>query len=134
MLYPLITLPLFASIAPFLLWPIEYIFPYPHIVEELWKAMCIPILLQYPTKKKQLFIALATGSVFAFSESILYVFQFIQQGSLETVVWRLVLTTLLHSGTLYLMLCTTYINKKLLPIGLALGILIHYFYNIILSR
>lgn len=134
MFYPLITLPLFASIAPFLLWPIEYIFPYPYIVEEFWKVLCIPILLSYSPRKIQLFIALLTGFVFALSESVLYVFNIIQNGSFETLIVRLILTTLLHSGTLCLMLGTTYINKKLLPVGLILGIFIHYFYNMLLSH
>jgi hypothetical protein len=72
--------------------------------------------------------------VFALSESVLYVFNIIQNGSFETLIVRLILTTLLHSGTLCLMLGTTYINKKLLPVGLILGIFIHYFYNMLLSH
>ena len=39
-------LPLFAAFAPFILWLVEVFLPYPHIVEELAKAIFI-----YPTVK-----------------------------------------------------------------------------------
>ncbi|KKU27764.1 MAG: hypothetical protein UX42_C0024G0020 [Microgenomates group bacterium GW2011_GWC1_46_20] len=38
-------LPLFAAIAPFLIWPIEFVLPYPHIIEELVKAHASTFLI-----------------------------------------------------------------------------------------
>lgn len=125
----LLILPVFALISPFLLWPIEFIFPFPYIIEELLKACFIPFLLTCNDRKIQLWVALSFGILFALSESVLYVFNIIKTGSFEIFILRLVLTSLLHSSTLIIMLLFTSFTKKLFPLSLVLGILIHYIYN-----
>lgn len=39
-------IPLFASILPFVLWPIELALPYPHIIEELAKAALVFVVIK----------------------------------------------------------------------------------------
>lgn len=132
MFYLVFTLPLFALIAPFILWPIELIFPFPHIVEEVTKGIFVWFLLALPHKKTQIVLGILIGSIFALSESCLYIFNILLVGTLQTFFIRLAFTALLHSGTLMIMLIATRINKKLAPLGLLLAILIHYLYNMLI--
>lgn len=125
----IILLPLFALIAPFVLWPIELFLPFPHIIEELLKALCVFLLLPLPSRKNQFLLALLVGGLFSISESILYVFNLILVGTVHTVFLRLLCTTLLHIGTLVLMLSLSTINKRLLFVGVILSILVHFWYN-----
>lgn len=107
-------IPLFAIIAPFLVWPIELILPYPHVVEEVAKG----ILVYRGNFRPKL--ALLLGAVFAFSEAVFY--------SLNSPIAfsRLIYTLPLHAGTSLVMALS---GRKFFPLGLAAAILLHWLYN-----
>lgn len=127
----IILLPLMALMAPFLVFPIEFYLPYPHVVEEIPKAILVYFLLEVSNKKQSLKIAIILGVLFSVSETILYTFNFFMLTSLGPLIKRLILTSILHSLTIVVMLLIGMRNKKLLPFGLLLGIFIHYLYNLI---
>lgn len=119
-------LPLLAAIAPFFLWPVELIFPYPHLVEELIKTLLVVPLLDQRRKSAPIKTLFLLGFLFAFSESVLYLFNI---GSLDVFFQRLLITVPLHIITFLLIFLPTLKNKKLLPLGTILAILVHYLCN-----
>jgi len=127
-------LPLFALILPFILWPIEVFVPLPFIIEELGKAALVLMLLPILDKKTKVQLCVVIGVFFALSESVLYLFNSYFLGSLAYFAQRLFLTSILHSTTTLLILLPTFKSKKLLPAGLILAMLLHYFYNVLITR
>jgi RsiW-degrading membrane proteinase PrsW (M82 family) len=124
-----ILLPLMALMAPFLVWPIEYFLPYPYLIEEFIKSIFVFNIIYSVNKQHQLVIAATVGVLFSLSESVLYSFNFFPLNSIVPFLYRIFLTTLLHSGTILIMLLFSSKSKKLFPIGLTVAILIHYLYN-----
>jgi RsiW-degrading membrane proteinase PrsW (M82 family) len=126
-------LPLFALIAPFLIWPVEQILPYPHIIEELAKALVVYYLagtsLSVPQKVKQ---AVLLASLFTFSESVFYLINFIDL-SLMPLIQRLFLTGILHVTTVVVLLTSALYSRKLIWLGLIIAIALHYLYNLTLG-
>ena len=108
-------LPLFAAIAPFLIWPIEFVLPYPHIIEELVKA--ILVWWGKPTAKT----ALLSGAVFALSEAVFYLF------NSPTALSRLVYTVPLHASTFLIL---SLFPRRFFPLALIAAILLHWAYNL----
>ncbi|KKQ25060.1 MAG: hypothetical protein US40_C0004G0099 [Candidatus Roizmanbacteria bacterium GW2011_GWC2_37_13] len=129
--FAIFLLPLMALIAPFLVFPIEMVLPYPYIVEEIIKSLLIINVVKLPSKKIQIFIGICLGVFFAVSETVLYSFNFFMLTSIIPLIERLFLTSLLHALTIVVMILSNFINKKLLPLGVILAMIIHYFYNLL---
>lgn len=123
-------IPLVAAIAPFLVWPIETLLPYPYIVEEVLKAGLILFVIDIHSKSLQVKLATSAGALFAFSETILFIFNLSLKGDISTLLSRLLLTTLLHAGTFLIILIPTFKNRWLIIPGLGAAIIIHYFFNL----
>lgn len=122
--------PLFALIAPFIVWPIELILPYPHIIEELAKAVLVFTLLNLPERLTKIKLAILIGVLFAFSESVLYLFNIQLVGNIQTYFVRLLVTIPLHVITTLIILLPALKNKKLIIVGVVFASLIHYFFNL----
>ncbi len=124
-------IPLFAAIAPFIVWPIEIFFPYPHIVEELAKALLIFFLLLRPSSNtKKISGVFLIGFIFAFSETVLYLFNILPLGNPQILLLRFLLTIPMHILTSYVILISAMIDKRLIFLGIILAAFIHYFFNI----
>ncbi|TSC65943.1 MAG: hypothetical protein CEO21_294 [Microgenomates group bacterium Gr01-1014_80] len=145
----MILIPLFAAIAPFILWPIEIFFPYPHIVEELTKALLISLLLKSqadtfqvhsadtwkvtsgyilsPSRWPIVYGSILIGFLFALSETILYMFNI---NGPQTLFLRFALTMPMHIITSLVILGLALINKKLIFMGIVAAATIHYYYNL----
>lgn len=123
-------IPLYALFAPIILWPVEIIFPYPFIVEEIAKGALILFATgkEYD-RKKTVITFLIAGVVFALSETVLYVINLGYAGGVSYLLVRFILTSLLHSLTFLIILLPTLKNRKLLFPGLLFAILLHYLYN-----
>ncbi len=121
----------FALISPFILWPIEIFFPYPHIVEELAKALLIIFILLLPKTSQKIYGAILIGFLFGLSENFLYLFS---PGTTQTHLLRFVLTMPLHIVTTLVILLPALIFKRLIFLGIILAIFIHYFFNIYVSQ
>jgi hypothetical protein len=117
---------LFAAVGPFFLLPIQFILPFPYLVEELYK---LGLLLSiYQIDRKSLILdAIILGLLFSFSESIFY----LPSINLETFVLRFVITLPMHLLTIVIMALIIQKNIRLAPIGLLLAILIHYLFNLV---
>jgi len=122
--------PLFALIAPFIVWPIELILPYPHIIEELAKAVLVFTLLDLPERLTKIKLAILIGVLFAFSESILYLFNIQLVGNIQTYLVRLLVTIPLHVITTLIILLPALKNKKLIIVGVVFASLVHYLFNL----
>lgn len=123
-------LPIIALVSPFLVWPIEYLLPYPYLVEESIKLVAVYIILNsaaIPWQKVK--SALIFGTLFALSETVFYFFNIVPAASFTLLVQRGLLTTVLHSLTTLLILLPGLKSRKFLVLGLLLAILVHYLYN-----
>ena len=123
-------IPLFATIAPFVIWPIEIFFPYPHIVEELLKALLIFFLLKEPRTTQKITGTILIGFLFAFTENVLYMFNILSSGNPQALVLRFLLTLPMHVLTSLIILGPALIDKRLIFVGVLIAALIHYLFNI----
>ena len=117
----------FALIAPFALYPIEIFFPYPHIAEELTKALLIFLLLRSTSSAQKIYGAFLVGFLFGLTENFLYLFS---PGTLQSHLLRFALTMPLHIITTIAILIPALVNKRLIFLGIIIAILIHYIFNI----
>ncbi len=124
-------IPLFAAIAPFIVWTVELFFPYPYIVEELFKALLIYFVLKSEANRAtKIKLTIIAGILFAFSETVLYIFNLLLVGNLNLLFERLLITTSLHVLTSLAILIPAMYNKKLIVVGIVLAMIIHYYFNI----
>ena len=115
---------LYSIFGPFLVWPIEYFFPYPYIIEELFK--CVVVWFG----EKRALIYVYAGLAFAFTETVFYVLNINKSGSLGFMALRFISGSLLHSSTFFIIYLTNKKSKKLIPVGFLVSATIHYFYNL----
>lgn len=126
-------IPLSASIAPFLIWPIELIFPYPYIIEELFKGLLVVFILRSSDNKERIRLAILVGLFFAFSESVLYMSNILLVGTVWTFIQRLLLTVPLHVITTLLILLSGMRKKRFLGLGILGAMLLHYLFNLLVA-
>src|SRR3989338_8458996 len=127
-------IPLFASMAPLLIWPVEFIFPYPHIIEELVKGFLVYFILKSSDNTIRIRSTILAGLLFAFSESVMYMFNILLVGTIWTFIERLILTIPLHVITTLLILLSGMRKKELLPLGVVAAMFLHYFFNLFVQR
>jgi hypothetical protein len=124
-----------ALTGPLILFPVEYLFPYPHIVEELFKLLVVLFILNIEKKSKAnyLWAAVLFGLFFVLSESIFYLMNIFATGQFDHFFLRLMYTTPLHLGTVILMYFG-FRQKGYFWGGLTLllSIIIHYYYNLLI--
>ena len=111
---------------PLVLWPIEIFFPYPHIIEELAKALLIFFLLKYNSTSQKICGAILIGFLFGLSENFLYL---LNATTIQIQILRFILTMPLHTITSLVILLPTMIDKRLIFLGIILASLIHHFFN-----
>ena len=123
--------PLFSAILPFLVWPVELVFPWPYLVEEIAKFLLVVFLISTVNNKSQrLQLAVACGVLFSISELVFYLINISLVGGIGTIFIRFALTAPMH--TLTFVLLTTGLNYGKYWLGLALvtSIGIHYLFNL----
>ena len=121
--------PLFALIAPFIVWPIEFILPYPHVVEEIVKGFLVYLILDVKETSVKIKTAIAVGILFSLSETVLYVFNFYTVGYLPFFFKRLLYTIPLHTITMLVILFPALKDKRLIVVGVILAGVLHFLYN-----
>jgi len=110
-----------ALVFPFILLLAEKLFPYPYIIEELFKF--------YLAKKADTTkTAIILGLFFSFSEAIFYFLNPIYSQDIGLSLFRFITVSMMHTTTILVMF---YFSRKrnLWPIGLILAIIIHYLFN-----
>lgn len=124
-------IPLYATILPFVIWPIEvYLLPYPFFVEEIAKGILIFFIASKKIKvSKKAYLVLAVGILFTLSESILYLFNIYYARDLSIFSERLLTTGFLHILTSFVIFFFARKNKYLGILGLIFAIIVHYLYN-----
>ena len=123
--------PLLALVAPFFLWPIEQVFPHPHVVEEVAKGLMVFLLL----KKRRSFttglkVVILASFLFTFSETAFYLSNIFLVGSLSIVFLRLTITLPMHLLTFLIIYTFAYKRKYFLPLGVLIAIFVHYLFNV----
>ena len=121
--------PLFALIAPFIVWPIEFLLPYPYVVEEIVKGFLVYLLLDVKETSTKIKTAIAVGVLFSFSETVLYLFNFFAVGYLPFFFKRLLYTVPLHVITVLVILFPALKDKRLIVVGVILSGVLHFLYN-----
>lgn len=126
--------PLFAIAAPFIIWPIEYYFPYPFIVEEIAKGLLVLLILKDKfSKSKSIALAVFAGAMFAFSESVFYLINIFSAGNANTLFFRILLTTPLHIITTLIIMLFGLKKRNYIVFGVAISGLIHYIFNLLVA-
>lgn len=125
--------PLLSVVGPLLLWPIELILPYPFIVEEIFKAVIVYLILEVSSKKSQEKLVIASAILFSLSESVLYIFNISLVGNINDFILRFIITTIMHTSTFLVIYLLGRINTKYLALGVLTGATIHYFYNLLVG-
>ena len=118
--------------APFLLWPVEHLLPYPYFIEESLKAVIVFFGLNYKEKhsgKELIIISILTGIAFTVSETVMYSININSYGDSALFLKRFFLTGLLHTFTFLILIFSGKKRKKHIFFGFLINILIHYFYN-----
>lgn len=125
------TLPLlFSLFAPFAVWPIEKIFPYPYIIEEIGKAVIVFFGSKDLSIKDGIKQYILCGFLFSLTETVFYSTNIGLSGQLNLYLIRIVTTTILHSATFTLLFLTYKKNAKLMPAGLFAAGILHFLYNL----
>ncbi|MFA6007404.1 MAG: hypothetical protein WC784_02030 [Candidatus Shapirobacteria bacterium] len=109
--------------APFPLWLIETLLPYPYLIEEIFKFFVV----KYTPPKNNWHFPLILGIIFSLSETILYLINFFALGDFSNLPLRLITTTTLHVSLFSLQYYSRHSNFRYFT--LILAVLIHYFYN-----
>lgn len=126
--------PLLGAIVPFIVWPLELVLPYPAIVEELGKAAALFLGQQKEVSSRPIITSIQFGTLFALSESTLYLFNIIMVGTLELFILRLLLIIPLHVVTSTMIAVTIRHQKKRWAlVGIAGAMLIHYGFNLVVG-
>lgn len=125
-------IPLIAAIAPFIIWPIELFLPYPYIIEEIAKGILVLFVIDLSNRASLLKLVLASAVTFTLSETVLYSLNIAQVGDLSTLPTRFILTALLHSLTMLIILISSFKTKWFMPIGVAVAMIIHYLFNLVI--
>ena len=121
--------PIIAGILPFLIWPLELAYPRPHLIEELAKLTVAWYINKHSHQQdNQLKLAVAAGTMFTITETILYSVNTLPLYNPEILVARFATTLPLHILTTTL-LTKTYQNKTLLIPTLLISMLIHFTFN-----
>ena len=130
----ILLLPLYSAVLPFLLWPLEYFLPYPHLVEEVAKGVLLWFLVGSELRNKQkMMMAVVVGFVFGFSESNFYIINASMSEGIRTYFLRLVVVTPMHILTSVAIVLPALKSKKRIWIGIVGAILIHSGYNLYVS-
>lgn len=120
---------LMALISPLPLFLLEKFLPYPYIIEELLKAALVLIIIRLPEKTTQIKTLFLAAFLFALSENIFYLANFIGGQSLNTFGQRFLLTAVLHIFTATVILFPAQRKRWLIFPSVILAMLIHYIYN-----
>jgi len=121
--------------APLFLLPVEKLLPYPHVIEELLKLVIVFLIYKSAkeTKTDLLKWVVIAAVLFTISESVFYLANIFALGNISLFTQRLLLTGTLHLGTFLLLYFSIKKNYFWLAGGVTASILIHYFYNSIIS-
>lgn len=122
-------LPMAAAFLPFLVWPVEWLLPYPAVIEEVAKGILVWQILERVPDSSQRSMVLASGILFGGSEMLLYTVNAILLGSLGALVLRVLLTMPMHVLTLYLIWWLGKRGRAWLVLGIGVGMVIHGVFN-----
>jgi hypothetical protein len=127
--YLSIVLPIIALLSALFLLPLEKLFPYPYIFEEIIKAFLVFLILSISGKFFQIKLAFFIGFFFALSENIFYLTSPVLYQSPVLFLQRIALVSFFHIFTLLIILFCGQKKRWLIIPALIFAMFIHYFYN-----
>jgi len=127
--------PLLAAIAPFFLFFLEQLLPYPYIIEEVFKLLLVLVILKSKSSNhsQPLTLALIASFLFTLTETVFYFFNFFPAQKLSPLLTRFGTTLTLHTLTTLIILFAAKKHRLLIPLSLGATIIIHYYYNQFIS-
>lgn len=120
---------LIALVLPLVLIPMGRVVSHFFIIEEIVKAILILQILKFSSRKNQLKITLMMLFLFAFSENMFYLTNFITDGILYSFWQRFILTTTLHALTGLIIFLPSRQNQQLVFPATFLAMFVHFLYN-----
>ncbi len=124
-------LPLFALMAPLVLWSFEMLVGYPVVIEELVKLVLVSVLIAQ-RRSSSAFQAWLIGMLYGLSEAAIYLMNISMLGSSLSLWLRLGLTMPMHGLTaLVIYIAVKRSGVRGVGLGLFLGIVIHKLFNIL---
>ena len=115
---------------PFLLFPVEVLFPFPFIVEEVAKLLIVVFVIKSTSKFDSGLKTIAASSIMlTLSESFFYFPNIYMVGNVATIFKRIALAGTMHTVTFLLLYVMIRKSKYLAPIALLMASIIHYLYN-----
>lgn len=126
---------IFGFILPFLLWPIEYFLPYPHIVEELAKYGSL-LWIKYAEfagktifSKKTVLATIVFALFFSLTETVLYLLNYFALGDFSLIFNRLAIVTPMHILTTLVIFSSLDKGKGYQFFAVILAVIVHYVFN-----
>lgn len=124
-----IFLPIIALTLPFIALAIQTRLAFSYLSEEILKAGLVYFIDEETETKHKLIISFLIGLFFAVTESFIYSTSILMAGGVGLFFQRLLFTSLLHASTTLVMGVFLFKKKRFFLFGVALAMLIHYFYN-----
>lgn len=122
---------LFALALPLLLVVVEKVLPYPHWVEEFGKLMVVMVMMKSGDDDLGWWVV-GGGFLFALSESVFYLSNIFALGDFGMFSNRLMLTSLLHIGTMLVIYLLGKKSGKGLGFGFLIAVGVHYVFNVVM--
>lgn len=127
-------LPLLALCAPFFIWPIELVLPFPYLVEEFFKLYLVQRIKKGETHlNQQIKLTALVCGLFGISESVFYLFNIFISGSLIDFIERIMITVPMHIITGLFMIVGYNKGRIGLIIGFISAICIHFVFNLLVT-
>jgi hypothetical protein len=126
-------IPISAAFLPFLVWPVEMVFPFPALIEETAKGYLVWLIINKPGLEGRKQMALSVGLLFGGSETLLYTVNAILAGNLGLMVGRVLLTMPMHIITVMVMYWLGQRGKLGFILGWILAVGIHAGFNAVVS-
>jgi hypothetical protein len=115
-----------ALVAPFVLWPVEQVIRYPVVVEELYKAVLVWLVLR-GTAHNRFFWVFLVGAGFAISETMVYLMNSLLVMEWGSWGWRWVTTVPMHIVTFFVQYAGWMVGVG--PLGIIPAIVWHGWFN-----
>jgi hypothetical protein len=116
-------------VMPLLLLPLETLFPFPYIFEEIAKAVLVLLIINQSRTSRQIILLVLSGFFFSLSEGVLFLGHAFSRGNPTLFFPTFFSILVVHSLTLSVIYFPTHIKREFIFLGLIAAILIHYHFN-----
>lgn len=124
-------IPLLSFFGPLPIMVLEWIIPFPSVIEEFFSVLIVVFILkeEKKIKRKLINLVILSGILFSISESFLYLTNILALGNMKLFFVRLIFTTLIHTSNIIFIYLLGKRGVYWLIVSVVIAILMHYLYN-----